>query len=461
MSSEKVQEAEVIPQEVIPVVGPLGLQEEHDISAVNSEAAEKLRSQMTPGEIAVWEYTWAKAVVKLQTLVAVSKELIEKLPEINELIEIWNLKVEAERKRYDEKRAEADKRIAELKKQRKGLQDIANQADIAYTTAKTNYDAKTALVKEHEDRKKSTALVEAEAISSTESKLVWAVRAILGTALAMSLGLIIGALNQYKPFSLPLMAFWFIGASVLVCSGSVVFWLAVNSAMVSEARRHPNTTVPPGNKWIWLMVLTMAFFSATDAATLMFGAFRLLSTTDSKMPLPILLLVCFIFVFPYLYYEASLGWRRGEKKVKDYMVTLAVDTEKLVCDYSPESLAEEHAALEKLRLLKDQSAQAVKTVNEDIANVNASVVMPVFWPPLKFGPGMYDSGNQNATPTWLAAVIDPPLNEDLARVRTDFLKAVEEAEQLEKQLCAAILARSITVEKPSGFFAKLVSQLRS
>jgi len=465
---ERTSEYKMFDECTMPILGSLtgeadpNLYQHHD---TESKGSLDLDSQLTPGEAALRRIDWQKVDEAFRRYHTVTIRAIRKIPKMNWQIEECNLRYEREVREYKANRRNADRQIVVLKKKREPLQDLMDKAEIAYRPAEATLEMRKSAVEEVERAKKSLTLVKTEVTPPGVNTLIWTIRATLGIALALSLGLIIGALNQYQPFTPILGVFWVIGSAILFNSGTVVHWLAEKAAEVMEARRYPGAKVPSGNKWTWMLISTIMSFSAVDAATLMFGAFRLLSVSGgTTIPIPILLLVCFIFIFPYLYMEARYGWSEGERKVKDLAGRTIIDSEEKISGITFESITTETADVNKLAVLFEQAKKEVEKVNAEITRIDSSPVMAKYWWPTRFGPGLYTGENQEASATWLSKLIGPPLNEELAVARKDYLETLAIANQRDDELRLKVLSRkSMKAQQPKtettekGFFARWLS----
>jgi hypothetical protein len=424
----------------------------------DSEAAKKFREQLTPGEEAAWMLYWNAAKEAFTCLQAITAKVIEKIPDINGQIKIINKVFRAVERKFKKERQEADEQIATCLDTREPLVEEANKAQNEYEQAKNTLESREKIFGQLEKAKESLALNKFEGPIKFEVGLVWGIRAILGVALGLSLGLVIGALNQYKPFTPILWVFWLLGTVILSNSGPVISWLAFEAGDVSESKRHPGSTHPEGNKWIWLLVFSIILLASMEAAVLSFGAFRLLAVSSVSVPLPVMILVCFIFILPYLYNETRLGWREGVRKVRDHAIKVWIEREERANEITQDSLITERTKVTDLRVAYEQAKAKVDEVNTEIAKIDQSVKMPDLQSPIRFGPGVYAPGSQCANATWLSELIAPPLNEELGFARQKFLKAYEEATKYEEELLEKVKRKEVSAPEPRGFFKRVFSQ---
>lgn len=438
MSEEK--QVERIGTPVMPNLVPDSYRAEkiHDTSSPACEGWHKL---LTPGESALRVLYWQIVADCWKLSMWLYETAMEKLPFYNkQRIEYNNLYCTRDTK-FKEDTQSAEENIPSLEEEKKVAKNKKDQAEVAYRTAEAAYQFKKAAVDRVEGVKRSLTLIKTDEPSITTTVILWVIRVVLGIALALSLGLIIGALNQYRPFSWILIAFWLIGSVILYNSGTVINWLAEQASKVSESKRFKDATCPRGNKWLWLLAIAKLFYSTSDAAVLMFGAFRLLSVDGTQIPIPILFMVCYIFVLPYLCLETRCGWIEGERKVREYVLEEMDWDEKNLKSVSFDSLATELAKVKELEVIFNQYSADVIEIDAKITEIRGKVEKPIYEPPVDYGVGIYSPNGGKPVPTQLAEFIEPPYNESLTIANRRFWKALDTATAFDEELKGKVLAR--------------------
>ena len=401
---------------------------------------------------------------------ALVKKAYEKLPELNDQIQKFDELVKVGRTAYEAAKKKAEARVKPLFKKRQVAKATAEAAKRRAVKARAALQLKQELTQRIRQAKDSLTLTKPYEFTIWDKVIEWIVRVVVGIALALSLGLIIGALNQYKPWSAPLAIFWAIGTTILITAGISVTWLARKASETAELKRHPRATVSRGNKWFWTMLGMIAFMSGVGATVLMYGAFRLLQVfsftetqagTSSPVPLSIIYLACFIFEFPYLCMEASYGWERGEKKVKELELETLIEDEQKMEGVTLETLSQETAEVAELEVEAEQAQRELGEVEAEIQRIRTEVEKPVFRPPTQYGIGLFNGNGPDAEARYLLTLVEPPINEDLVLARKQFIKALDEFEVYDKELAARVEARTSQPREPKGFFARWLRRTES
>jgi hypothetical protein len=448
-----------IPKKPYVIAEAYGGQKLRDLNSPENKALQDL---LTPVEAAQRLDYWNKVDEMWSFYHDLVETAKDSLNDYNRLRLEFNLMQKEEDDKYKIASESIEEAVLALKPKRDAAIVKLEKAEMAYRPAnaafqikKQEFQRKKAAIERIERAKTDLTLISSEGLTKTMKVMIWVVRVILGVALALSLGLIIGALNQYRPFTWQLIVFWFVGSAILFNSGTVIAWLAYKSAETAEAKRHPGAVVPPGNKWLWLLISTKLFFSASDAATLMFGAFRLLSVSGTHIPLPILFIVCFIFVFPYLYMETRCGWKEGERKVRDHILDVLEGDEKDVKGLALDPSIEEEAKIEGLKATCDQARAELAEIDAEIVRLRGGLKKTYLQPPVDYAVGVYEKEDGQTHPVRLAEFIEPPFNESITIALRRFWKAVEEAEDFDTEIKKTVLARERAPKtQPRGFFAR-------
>ncbi len=317
----------------------------------------------------------------------------EVLPKINREIESISQTARAESERYLQEVKLAKEQEAQLKDRRKQALDELKRAEENFAQARARLDVLREPVDKVEKAKWSLACTEVASVSLKDEVVEWFIRVMVAVALGLSLGLLIGALNPYKPFSLGLIVFVFIGLSILTTAGEAVKWLASQAGESAELKLFQDT-VDRGRHWLWLTLGFLLFMSIADAVVLAFGAFRLAIVVSAEggsgIPNWILFLGCGIFAFPYLCMEASYGWCIGAGRVRNLAMSALANTEQSAEELTVEKLADEAAKVAAYEKELEHAKRNLEELDAEIQHIRGSVPEPIVVFPVKGDvPGVY------------------------------------------------------------------------
>ncbi|MDH7601742.1 MAG: hypothetical protein QHI38_06295 [Armatimonadota bacterium] len=413
----------------------------------DSQAYEELQHLLPKGLIA-----YRKSLVeKVRAAGKLARECVlkvyEVLPRLNREVESISRIARAETERYLQESKLAKEREEQMKARRDHALEELKRAEENYAQAKARFDTLREPVERIERAKWSLACTEALSLSRKDAVVEWVIRAMIAIALGLSLGLLIGALNPYRPINWELVGFWLIGLSILTTAGETVKWLSSHAGESSELRLFQDAVVRSSG-WLILTILFLGFMSIADAVVLAFGAFRLAIVASaeggSEIPSWILLLGCFIFAFPYLCMEASYGWCDGVRKVRNLAKDALANAEQSVEELTLERLADEAAKVAVCEKELQYAKRRLDDIDLEIKHVQRSVPEPVVVFPVKAEiPGMYiTSGTDKKLVVELFPLDDLPASDELKSAVQELISARDkldawdsEIERVVKDIC--------------------------